>query len=150
MASDLCFLELFFPLPASRITHKSIKYSILKSTDTAPPPLHPLSPLPKVVCEILRLIEEKECDPVAPSCREGCYKCVCVCLIVGSKWLYVHLQLACDSQKCLLSFFSPIQFSSNGFNTDACTRSLLSLFHTLTHMHIHKHKYTTGFSCRCD
>lgn len=78
MASDLCFLELFFPLPASRITHKSIKYSILKSTDTAPPPLHPLSPLPKVVCEILRLIEEKECDPVAPSCREGCYKCVCV------------------------------------------------------------------------
>lgn len=38
--------------------------------------------IPELVCEILRLIEEEECDPVTPGCGEGC---VCVCLILGSK-----------------------------------------------------------------
>lgn len=113
------FSSLVPSLPSGRTPHKSLKYSKLSSTQhtgrqAKTHKSHNHIHTPEPACEILRLIEEEECDLLTPGCGDGCYKSVCVCwyvcLMHGIEWLYVHSLLALYSQKCLLSFFSPIHF----------------------------------------
>ena len=97
--------------------------------------------IPEPVCEILRLIEEEECDLVTPGCGEGCYKCVCVCVCVSVSVCVFDVReqvIVCTLSIGLLfpEVSSPIfQFSSNGLNRAACSVDA----HTHTHRHIHKH-----------
>ena len=87
IASVPHFPSLFHSLPSSQTHHKSLKHPKDTFTHTSThthkqagkqAETHKTH-IPELVCEILRLIEEEECDLVTPGCGEGYYKCVYVC-----------------------------------------------------------------------